>query len=69
MEKAGPGAVQSLADGWTLAGTNIANVGGMRTCADGFYVIRNGRIARCNYQITSVREMNWVQSHPSSPQS
>lgn len=32
---------------FVLAGTDVANIGGMDVGADGAYVIRNGRIAPC----------------------
>jgi hypothetical protein len=33
-----------------LAGTNSTSIGGMATSADGFYLVRNGRILHCESQ-------------------
>jgi hypothetical protein len=52
-------AVIELADDWVLAGTDIANVGGMQLSSDGFYVIRKGRIALCGEPLRSARDMQW----------
>ena len=46
-------AVANLADGWTLVGTDRANVGGMDVGEDGGYVIYKGRIAKCGTPLSA----------------
>ena len=40
-------AVTPLADGWTLVGTDVCNIGGMPVGSDGFYIVRHGKILQC----------------------
>jgi hypothetical protein len=41
-------AVTPLADGWTLVGTDVCNIGGMQVGSDGMYIVRNNKILRCD---------------------
>lgn len=46
-DETGYSAAIELGNGYWLAGTDKAMIGGMSVGSDGAYVIRNGRIAQC----------------------
>jgi hypothetical protein len=52
----GPNTPRIICGLFILAGTEVANIGGMRTICDGHYLIRDDRILRCE---TPDRPSSW----------
>lgn len=51
-------AVVRLANGWSLAGTDVGNIGGMEVGGDGMYLVAEGLILRCGEALAEAAEQD-----------